>query len=58
MTDTISSFFCRQYTKIMNIYMSTIDISKFVDLNTREMKTVDSNILYIGILLEFILTEL
>lgn len=58
MTDTISSFLCRQYTKIMNIYMSTIDISKFVDLNTREMKTVDSNILYIGILLEFILTEL
>lgn len=58
MTDTISSFLCRQYTKIMNIYMSTIDISKFVDLNIREMKTVDSNILYIGILLEFILTEL
>lgn len=58
MTDTISSFLCRQYTKIINIYMSTIDISKFVDLNTREMKTVDSNILYIGILLEFILTEL
>lgn len=29
--------------------MSTIDVSKFVDLNTREMKTVDSNILYIGI---------
>lgn len=48
-TDTISSFLCRQYTKIMNIYMSTIDVNKFVDLNTREMKTVDSNILYIGI---------
>lgn len=58
MTDTISSFLCRQYTKIMNIYMSTIDISKFVDLNITEMKTVNSNILYIGILLEFILTEL